>query len=76
MDAETPISASSFPGSSQLDSDGQVWVGGSPNLPWGLPREYYDGFQGCLDSVIINGQPLSLLDHRNSHRSSVAFCDS
>lgn len=74
VDSEIPVKQSSAPGSSQLDSDGELWVGGRSNLPWGLPPEYYNGFKGCIQEIVVNGEELHLVDHRNGHSSTIAFC--
>ncbi|XP_076472604.1 agrin-like [Babylonia areolata] len=74
VDTEPPIIMSSGPGSTQLDSDGELWVGGRSQLPWGLPQEYYLGFTGCIQEVTLHGDRLHLVDNRSGHQSSVAFC--
>ncbi|XP_070206823.1 agrin-like isoform X2 [Littorina saxatilis] len=72
--SEIPVKSSSGAGSSQLDTDGELWVGGRSSLPWGLPQEYYQGFIGCIRRITVNGEQLHLVDHRNGHSSTIAFC--
>ncbi|XP_071109974.1 agrin-like isoform X6 [Haliotis cracherodii] len=74
VDDETMMSSMSGVGASQLDTDGNLWIGGKPDLPWGLPPEYYSGFTGCIDEVIINRVGLHLVEDRESHSSTIAFC--
>lgn len=73
VDMEPEVRLSSAEGSSQLDTDGTLWVGGKASMPLGFPQEYYDGFQGCIEEIKVNGQQLHLVDHRNGH-GTIAFC--
>ncbi|XP_067659553.1 agrin-like isoform X7 [Haliotis asinina] len=74
VDSETMLSSMSGAGASQLDTDGNLWIGGKPDLPWGLPPEYYSGFTGCIDEVMINRVDLHLVEDRETHSSTIAFC--
>ncbi|KAK6177684.1 hypothetical protein SNE40_015737 [Patella caerulea] len=74
IDDEEPLTDVSTLGAEQLDTDGQLWLGGKANLPFGLPNPYYTGFNGCLDDVTINRQELHLVDSRSSESSTIAFC--
>ncbi|XP_076451600.1 agrin-like isoform X2 [Babylonia areolata] len=74
VDGETQVRSSSDEGSTQLDTDGELWVGGRSSLPWGLPQEYYEGFTGCIQDISVNGKELHLVDHRNGHSSTITFC--
>ncbi|KAL8568100.1 hypothetical protein ACOMHN_000324 [Nucella lapillus] len=74
VDGEIPVRASSGSGASQLDTDGELWVGGRASLPWGLPQEYYQGFTGCIQDISINSEELHLVDDRNGHSSTITFC--
>ncbi|ESO90466.1 hypothetical protein LOTGIDRAFT_123273, partial [Lottia gigantea] len=74
IDNEEPITDISTMGAEQLDTDGQLWLGGKSALPFGLPNPYYSGFKGCLDSVTINRQELHLVDSRSTESSTIAFC--
>ncbi|XP_054715535.1 agrin-like [Uloborus diversus] len=61
----------SEPGATDLNTDGMLWIGGSPNLPTGLPFHYYQGFVGCIDSVIIDKSPLQ---HLLTGSEDIEFC--
>ncbi|GBO44971.1 hypothetical protein AVEN_87399-1, partial [Araneus ventricosus] len=45
---------------------------GFPSLPAGLPEDYYHGFRGCIESVVLDGDPLHLVMHGTG---DVTFCD-
>ncbi|KAG8193212.1 hypothetical protein JTE90_005560 [Oedothorax gibbosus] len=72
MDDNPPISNTSDPGATELNTDGVYWIGGCPSLPTGLPENYYHGFRGCIESVVLDGDPLHLVMHGTG---DVAFCD-
>ncbi|CAH1773592.1 unnamed protein product [Owenia fusiformis] len=74
IDGGTPVEDESPKGSTSLDSDGDLWIGGNPNLPEGLPRAYTRGFKGCIKEVQIDGVQLHLVDHRENH-TSLKFCE-
>jgi hypothetical protein len=75
VDQEMPsVSGVSSPGADTLDTDGQLWIGGSTSLPRGLPEAYHNGFTGCIEYVRINDEPLDLDRHRNSF-DIVSFCN-
>ena len=74
VDSEIAVRGSSDAGASQLNTDGEIWVGGRSSLPWGLPQEYYQGFTGCIQYITVNGEDLHLVDHRNGHSSTITFC--
>ncbi|XP_063091307.1 agrin isoform X8 [Cavia porcellus] len=61
---EAPVTGSSPLGSTQLDTDGALWLGGLQKLPVGqaLPKAYSTGFVGCLRDVVVSGRPLHLLE--------------
>ncbi|XP_006886016.1 PREDICTED: LOW QUALITY PROTEIN: agrin [Elephantulus edwardii] len=61
---EAPVTGSSPLGSSQLDTDGTLWLGGLEKLPTGqsLPKAYSTGFVGCLRDVVVGQRPLHLLE--------------
>ncbi|XP_076328006.1 agrin-like isoform X3 [Tachypleus tridentatus] len=65
------ITAASDPGATELNTDGVLWLGGSPGLPTDLPTHYYHGFNGCIDSVLVDGQPLYIIMHGSG---AVKFC--
>ncbi|XP_076307902.1 agrin-like [Tachypleus tridentatus] len=66
------VSASSEPGANELNTDGVLWLGGSLGLPTGLPEQYYSGFNGCIESVLVDGDPLYIIMHGSG---AVEFCD-
>ncbi|XP_022257309.1 agrin-like isoform X2 [Limulus polyphemus] len=66
------VSATSEPGATELNTDGVLWLGGSPGLPTGLPVQYYSGFNGCIESVLVDGDPLYIIMHGSG---AVQFCD-
>ncbi|XP_006871817.1 PREDICTED: agrin [Chrysochloris asiatica] len=61
---EAPVTGSSPLGSSQLDTDGTLWLGGLEKLPTGqgLPKAYSTGFVGCLRDVVVGRRLLHLLE--------------
>ncbi|XP_076369747.1 agrin-like [Tachypleus tridentatus] len=72
VDDGPPVSATSEPGATELNSDGLLWLGGSPGLPTGLPDHYYFGFNGCIASVLVEGEPLYIVMHGSG---AVRFCE-
>ena len=48
--------------------------GGKSNPPEGLPREYYRGFNGCVEEVFVGDKQLHLVDDRITS-GSIQFCD-
>nr|XP_042902800.1 agrin [Parasteatoda tepidariorum] len=72
IDDNAPISNTSEPGATELNTDGAYWIGGCSSLPIGLPEDYYKGFNGCIDSIILDGDPLHLMTHGTG---DVTFCD-
>ncbi|XP_035231960.1 agrin-like [Stegodyphus dumicola] len=72
MDDNPPISNTSEPGATELNTDGVYWIGGCPSLPTGLPDDYYHGFRGCIESVVLDGDPLHLVMHGTG---DLSFCD-
>ena len=67
MDGDnSAVSGVSVTGATQLDTDGTLWLGGSQAPPKGLPEAYMTGFNGCIESVAIEGNTLDLLHHRLS----------
>ncbi|XP_035881028.1 agrin isoform X1 [Phyllostomus discolor] len=61
---EAPVTGSSPLGSTQLDTDGALWLGGLARLPVGpaLPKAYGAGFVGCLRDVVVGRRALHLLE--------------
>lgn len=47
-------------------------TGGSTKLPTGLPSNYYQGFNGCVQSIVINKIPLH---HVMTGNEAIKFCD-
>ncbi|ELU10834.1 hypothetical protein CAPTEDRAFT_223648 [Capitella teleta] len=68
------IYGSSKEGANQLDTNGDLWIGGSRNPPEGLPKSYRSGFVGCIESVYVNDSPLDL-DTDRVNFSPLNFCD-
>jgi hypothetical protein len=76
VDQETPsVTATSSPAATTLDTDGSLWIGGHWSPPRGLPDAYYRGFDGCIEYVRVNDQPLDLVDDRLSKNEEIAFCN-
>ena len=44
------------------------------NLPWGLPKEYFKAFKGCLGDVYINNFELNLFKQRKGQSNTIEFC--
>lgn len=72
VDFEDPVVGSSEQGTQQLDTDGNLWVGGKNSLPLGLPT--MSNFKGCIKSVEVNGQQLHLVRDRNGQSSNIVLC--
>ena len=73
IDQSDSVTSVSVSGATQLDTDGFLWLGGSPAPPRGLPLHYYLGFTGCIESVSIEDEALNLVQNRVIH-GSVEFC--
>uniref|UniRef100_A0A914VPB4 Laminin G domain-containing protein n=1 Tax=Plectus sambesii TaxID=2011161 RepID=A0A914VPB4_9BILA len=72
IDGDEPVSHLSSPGSTELNTDGIVWIGGKDGLPIGLPAAFYQRFVGCLQNVQIDGMDLNLIHHAlGLHRPSL-----
>ncbi|GAB6019276.1 hypothetical protein CHUAL_000876 [Chamberlinius hualienensis] len=71
VDNESPVTMTAEPGATILNTDGFLWIGGSPGLPTGLPAPYYSGFVGCLESVRVDTEPLNVLTDGDN---SIQFC--
>ncbi|GFY48023.1 hypothetical protein TNIN_260231, partial [Trichonephila inaurata madagascariensis] len=52
------VSNISESGATDLNTDGILWIGGSPTLPQGLPPAYYEGFTGCMESITVDKSPI------------------
>ncbi|KFM77888.1 Agrin, partial [Stegodyphus mimosarum] len=72
VDRSHTVSNMSEPGATDLNTDGILWIGGSPKLPFGLPVAYYQGFTGCVSSIIIDKQPLQ---HLLNEKQSLDYCE-
>ena len=68
------VEAVSEDGASQLDTDGDLWVGGSRSTPRGLPVEYYIGFEGCVQFIRVEDEFLDMSADRIS-TNQVEYCD-
>ncbi|XP_045102495.1 agrin-like isoform X4 [Portunus trituberculatus] len=73
VDNERPVKGLANRGSTTLNTNGKLWIGGSPKMPRGLPPAYYQGFRGCIDSIQVENRDLNLVTHGDS--SLVRFCD-
>lgn len=71
IDNDTLFSGTSDPGATVLNTDGNLWIGGSHGLPTGLPQPYYAGFSGCMDEVKVDGEKLHLVIHGEN---TIRFC--
>lgn len=40
----------------------------------GLPKDYYVGFEGCMDFVEVDDQRLNLVSDRKDDSSPIAYC--
>ena len=65
VDGES-ASGVSTDGVSQLDTDGDLWLGGSLSPPQGLPSHYYTNFVGCVASVVVSDVTLDMTSQRLS----------
>ncbi|XP_069999257.1 agrin isoform X5 [Penaeus vannamei] len=73
VDNERPVKGVSEKGATTLNTNGKLWIGGSPRIPDGLPRAYYQGFRGCIDAVQVENRDLNLVTHGDAQL--VRFCD-
>ncbi|XP_037796396.1 agrin-like [Penaeus monodon] len=73
VDNERPVKGVSEKGATTLNTNGKLWIGGSPRIPDGLPRAYYQGFRGCVDAVQVENRDLNLVTHGDAQL--VRFCD-
>ncbi|GFW86511.1 hypothetical protein TNCV_4332951 [Trichonephila clavipes] len=58
VDKTHVVSNISESGATDLNTDGILWIGGSPALPHGLPPAYYEGFTGCMESITVDKSPI------------------
>ncbi|GFU04717.1 hypothetical protein NPIL_519981 [Nephila pilipes] len=65
------VSNVSESGVTDLNTDGILWIGGSPTLPQGLPSAYYKGFIGCIESIIVDKSPIHQI---LSGKRDIEFC--
>merc|ERR1712218_40459 len=76
VDKKKPVTVTARGGSSVLNTDGKIWIGGKHSLPSGLPYQYYRGFLGCVSAVKIFHNKLNLLRHSDKHDNyNVKLCD-
>lgn len=62
-------------GSTHLGPRGYLLIGGNAgNKPHGLPKAFYVGFKGCVESVAVGRQTLSLVDDRDQS-VPISFCN-
>ncbi|CAL4063227.1 unnamed protein product [Meganyctiphanes norvegica] len=72
VDRERPVKIVAANGGTTLNTNGKLLIGGSSSVPPGLPRSYYKGFQGCVDSIQVENIPLNLAKRENG--PPVNFC--
>ncbi|GIY34898.1 hypothetical protein CDAR_522181 [Caerostris darwini] len=60
VDDNPPVTSTSEPGATELNTDGILWIGGSTAVPPGFPDAYYHGFRGCISSITIDSESLNL----------------
>ena len=65
-------------GASELNTDGQLSIGGNVLLPSGLPKAYYHNFIGCIlrivaEQTVIHLEFDSLTTHIAAH--NLTYCD-
>ncbi|GJQ68230.1 hypothetical protein Trydic_g10765 [Trypoxylus dichotomus] len=72
VDESPPIKGISEKGAISLSTNTDLWIGGNPSLPPGLPITYYKGFIGCVELIKINNKPLNMLKTVNPER--IQFC--
>lgn len=72
VDNEQPVKGIADRGATTLNTNGKLWIGGSPKMPDGLPRAYYQGFHGCIDSVQVENRDLNLVTHGDT---PLHFCN-
>lgn len=73
VDDSPAVQSQSLTGVNQLDTDGILWVGGASNVPRGLPVEYYTGFEGCIEYILIDEKTLNLAEDRLDS-NSLQYC--
>jgi coxsackievirus/adenovirus receptor len=73
VDEQSPVQSLSLDGATQLDTDGILWLGGTRGSPSGLPEDFYNSFDGCIDHVYIDGRSLNMAENRlDSH--NLQYC--
>eukprot|EP00094_Tigriopus_californicus_P000322 TCALIF_00311-PA protein Name:"Similar to Agrn Agrin (Mus musculus)" AED:0.20 eAED:0.20 QI:0/0.36/0.34/0.86/1/1/23/48/1678 len=72
IDDDKPVRGRAEKGASVLNTDGKVWIGGKLTIPFGLPIQYYQGFQGCIKKIKIFRKRLDLI--RDGNNSNIQFC--
>uniref|UniRef100_UPI00358F0C2B agrin isoform X2 n=1 Tax=Myxine glutinosa TaxID=7769 RepID=UPI00358F0C2B len=70
VDNEAPVTASSPFGSTNLDVDGRMWLGGLPKPPTTnrLPKAYGTRFVGCMRDIRVDRKVLRAEDATNKPR--------
>ncbi|OQV20149.1 Agrin [Hypsibius exemplaris] len=61
VDDEKPQSGTSTPGTTVLNTNGKMLIGGSMEMPPGFSSGYYQGFNGCLTALSVDGKALAFL---------------
>ncbi|KAK7067338.1 hypothetical protein SK128_007891, partial [Halocaridina rubra] len=73
VDNERPVKGMAEEGATTLNTNGKLWIGGSSNVPDGLPLAYYQGFRGCIDSIQVENRELNLVTQGDLQL--IKFCD-
>ncbi|CAH0561782.1 unnamed protein product [Brassicogethes aeneus] len=72
IDGEPPAKGIAKSGAIALRTNSKLWIGGTSSLPTGLPSSYYKGFEGCIQYVIVNRNPLDMLASNDLNK--IHFC--
>ncbi|XP_054266356.1 agrin-like [Macrosteles quadrilineatus] len=60
VDNEVPDKEQAEYGKTLVNTNTQLWIGGAPTLPPGLPSSYYLNFNGCLQRLVLDKSPVNL----------------
>ncbi|XP_055334862.1 agrin-like [Paramacrobiotus metropolitanus] len=66
VDDETARTKTSSPGATALNTNGNIYIGGSTDLHQEIPASYHHGFEGCLEHFYIENQQLSLFSNSSN----------
>uniref|UniRef100_A0A1B6G9V7 EGF-like domain-containing protein n=2 Tax=Cuerna arida TaxID=1464854 RepID=A0A1B6G9V7_9HEMI len=74
VDDKVPDKVQAEFGKTMLNTNAQLWIGGAPTLPGGLPSAYYLNYNGCLQRLLVDKVPVNLLQLNTSLPTDL--CDS